>query len=112
MEALGREFLDDFKKYVTKVFLTASSDSLKSDGIPVGSELSGDGDQYIWSSDHDEADNPDKLPDLTSQYPPEELPERFSEVSSLVGFIFDQVEANGTYPRKTLFRRPCFLVLW
>ena len=32
MEALGREFLDDFKKYVTKVFLTASSDSLKSDG--------------------------------------------------------------------------------
>ena len=69
-------------------------DSLKSDGIPVGNELSGDGDQYIWSSDHDEADNPDKLPDLTSQYPPEELPERFSEVSSLVGFIFDQFETN------------------
>ena len=59
-------------------------DSLKSDGIPVGTELSGDGDQYIWSSDNEEIEDsgsPEKVPDLTSQYPTEELPERFFEVS-------------------------------
>jgi hypothetical protein len=69
---------------------------LRSDGIPVGDELSGERDQYIWASENtsdsienpesDEADttlskNSEKITDLSTQYP-EELPDRLSEVRS------------------------------
>jgi len=80
-----------------------------SDGIPVGNDLGADAHQYIWyvdvqvvcseqniqicvnrSSEEGMEEQmfetivkaPLKIPDLTSQYPSEELPERFSEVNS------------------------------
>ena len=76
-------------------------DSLRSDGIPVGDELSGERDQYIWASENtsDAIENPDsdesdsspskkseKVTDLSTQYP-EELPDRLSEVRKNTGRI-------------------------
>jgi hypothetical protein len=54
---------------------------LTSGGIPVGDDLSADGEQYIWSEDTGKADEAETVPDLSSQYPAEELPDRFAEVS-------------------------------
>ena len=66
-------------------------ESLTSDGIPVGEELSGNGDQYLWSSEGDltsstetvEAEPKKKsIPDslCPSGYPPFELMDRFAEI--------------------------------
>ena len=83
-------------------------DSLRSDGIPVGDELSGERDQYIWASENtsDSIENPDsdeadsspskkseKVTDLSTQYP-EELPDRLSEVRENTRTFYNSENVN------------------
>ena len=48
---LGRKFLDDFKKHVTRIFLTSSNDSLKDDGSEVSNFFKSRAIDYIESGE-------------------------------------------------------------
>ena len=84
-------------------------ESLTSDGIPVGDELSSNGDQYLWSSDHETeltsstASTITKLDSLCpSGYPPEELMDGFSEIEKLRIYLHTPNKTLSLYLTGTL----------
>ena len=86
-------------------------ESLNSDGIPLGEELSDNGDQYLWSSEGTELtsstetiENKEVANDALcpSGYPPEELMDRFAEITKGRTYLHQPNQALNLYLTGTL----------